>query len=436
MILTTPYSAKADSIRYMSHAESSLASFLDIINNAKKSIDLTTFIFEPCHASAQVIIDAMITKARSGVKVRILLDRFMQDKKQVQNIVSYLEENGIEIRWFNTGLLNINFRSHIKLIVVDARTYISGGRNIADDYFSLYDGANFIDRDAYVSGASAKEAQKVFNDMWTSKWTSQIKAKKSSLSWAEFCGIDESARIAEIKEHFRKNMKGLVASLPTRSCDNTQFIADAPGAKILDQHQNPIQTAIEKKKYATAEFLKFIRGTKKRLVLENWSIMPHEHMSYELFNLRWYKIPVVVLTNDNMDGPGILKYAEDSFNNRAARRQNKGSVTVKQISMHGDLQDAWLITPAEAEFRLHGKVGVRDDKDVMISSFNIDQRSYNLNMESMVLVKDCPALANDLNDSFVELLSTHRKDLKAGIPKNDSDNALWTILGALGSSFF
>lgn len=126
-----------------------------------------------------------------------------------------------------------------------------------------------------------------------------------------------------------------MASLKARSCPDTHFIADAPGAKILYAHTDGVATALKEKKYVTAEFLKFIRGTKKRLVLENWSLMPHHLMGYEFFNLRWKKTPVVILTNDNMDGPGILKYAEDSYGNRAARLQDKGSVLVQQISMHG-----------------------------------------------------------------------------------------------------
>lgn len=183
-LLTTAFflsPAKADNVRYMPHAESAMASFLDIIHNAKKSIDLTTFIFEPCHASSQVLMDALIAKAHSGVRVRILLDRFMHDKKQVLNLTSYFTQNGIQIRWFNTSTLNVNFRSHIKLIVVDTHSYISGGRNIADDYFSLYHGANFIDRDAYVQGASARQAQTVFDEMWSSAWTKSIPSHKASI---------------------------------------------------------------------------------------------------------------------------------------------------------------------------------------------------------------------------------------------------------------
>lgn len=436
-LMVLPVSAVADQVRYIPHSEGALASFLDLIQNSRKSISLTTFIFEPCHASAQVVMDALVAKARSGVQVRILLDRFMHDKTQAQQLNDYFSSHGIQIRWFNTSrLLNLNFRSHIKLIVADGQKYITGGRNIADEYFGLYNGANFIDRDAYVDGASGKEAQKVFDKMWNSSWTKSIKTKNSKISWSEVCENDESSFVATLKAHYALNTHRLVKAWPLRSCPDTHFIADEPGAKILDQHRDGIAMADSKGKHVTSEFLKFIKGTKKSLVMENWSLMPHENMSYEFFDLRWKKIPVLVITNDNMDGPGILKYAEDSFNNRAARRQNQGSLAVKQISMHGDLDDNWTLSPPETEYRLHGKVGVRDDKDVLVSSFNIDQRSYALNMESMILVRNCPALAADLNAGFNELLHVYKKDKVAGVPPNTRDNLLWTLLGALGASFF
>jgi putative cardiolipin synthase len=433
----SPLAAQADQIRYVSHGENSLAAFIDIIQNAKKSISLTTFIFEPCHASTQVVMDALEAKARTGVKVHVLLDNFMQSTRARWEITTYLQARGIEVRWFNTSLINTNFRTHIKLIVADGSKYITGGRNIADDYFGLYDGANFIDRDAYVEGASGKDAQQAFDRMWNSNWTTQIKGSTiTKIKWAQSCGYDESERVAEIKNHLKRYHADLIGEMPVRTCGDTRFYADEPGAKILYQHDDGVAAANKEGKHVTAEFLKFIRGTKKRLVLENWSMMPHENMAYEFFDLRWKKIPVVAIVNDNMDGPGILKYAEDSFNNRASHRQNKGTMKVPQVSMNGDLHDFWKMTPEGALFRLHGKTAVRDGKDVLITSFNIDNRSYSLNMESMVIAHDCPALVADLDQGYTDLLETYHKDVAAGIPPNDPDSFLWTLLGALGSSFF
>lgn len=436
LLLSSQVAIAANQVRYIPHSEGALASFLDLIQNSRKSISMTTFIFEPCHASTLVVMDALAAKARSGVKVHILLDAFMHSKKQAWQLNNYFSAHGIEIRWFNTSTINLNFRSHIKLIVSDGQKYITGGRNYADEYFGLYEGANFIDRDAYVEGASAKEAQGVFDKMWNSSWTKTIKPSHTRISWKEACEYDESTRAAEIKDHFAKNRARLVNALPLRTCADTHFIADEPGAKILDQHRNGVEMAESKGKHTTAEFLKFIRNTKKTMVMENWSLMPHENMRYEFFDLRWKKIPVLFITNDNMDGPGILKYAEDSHNNRAARLQNKGSMAVKQVSMHGSLNDDWLLSPPNTEYRLHGKVGVRDDKDIIVSSFNIDQRSYSLNMESMILVRNCPAFAKDVDAGFNELLIVYEQDKADGVPPNNNDNLLWTVLGALGASFF
>ncbi len=65
-------------------------------------------------------------------------------------------------------LRRINRRMHNKLFVADNSLAITGGRNIADEYFMRSDTANFIDMDVLVSGPVVPELSACFDDYWNS----------------------------------------------------------------------------------------------------------------------------------------------------------------------------------------------------------------------------------------------------------------------------
>src|SRR4029079_19304541 len=85
-------------------------------------------------------------------------------------------------------------RMHEKFVVVDGERYIAGGRNLAESYFGL-DERNFVDRDVYVGGASAAEAARHFEALWTRKpvaalWTHVSGAEKRNAGQH----LDDAAR--------------------------------------------------------------------------------------------------------------------------------------------------------------------------------------------------------------------------------------------------
>ena len=120
------------------------------------SIALEFFIYDVDEAS-RLLTQALIGKAREGVQVRILVDFSAPVFKLKPAYARLLGQAGVKVRYYNTSalyrLVSIQHRSHRKLLIIDEETVLTGGRNIANDYFDLSDHYNFLDSDLEVSRA-------------------------------------------------------------------------------------------------------------------------------------------------------------------------------------------------------------------------------------------------------------------------------------------
>src|SRR5690606_1637960 len=109
--------------------------------------------------TSRLLTQELLKKARAGVKVRMILDAsitVLQWDEYLVEAARLASKGNLEIRHYNTApLLYISsnqFRSHRKLIVIDDKEAITGGRNIGNEYFDLDEKYNFLDRDIYVKG--------------------------------------------------------------------------------------------------------------------------------------------------------------------------------------------------------------------------------------------------------------------------------------------
>ncbi|OYU74581.1 MAG: phospholipase, partial [Burkholderiales bacterium PBB5] len=62
----------------------------------------------------------------------------------------------------------VNRRMHNKLLIADGVMAVTGGRNIADEYFMRNDQANFVDLDTFASGPLVSELSAYFDEYWNS----------------------------------------------------------------------------------------------------------------------------------------------------------------------------------------------------------------------------------------------------------------------------
>ena len=167
--------ARSTAPHTITHIDQGAASFqrrLELIASARTSIALEFFIYDVDDAS-RLLTQALIRKARDGVQVRILVDFSAPVFKLKPAYARLLGEAGVKVRYYNTSafyrLVSIQHRSHRKLLIIDEETVLTGGRNIANDYFDLSDHYNFLDSDLEVSGPIVKTVLQSFDLYWNSR---------------------------------------------------------------------------------------------------------------------------------------------------------------------------------------------------------------------------------------------------------------------------
>ena len=141
----------------------------DAILAAESSIDLEAYIFQP-GAVGDMLIDAMVDRARAGVEVRIVMDAIGSVGMGGRS-AHRLREAGCRlnfyqpIRWYR--LHRLNNRTHRELLVVDGRVAFTGGAGVADWWFKPHDGKpTWRDTMARIEGPIVAALQGVFAENW------------------------------------------------------------------------------------------------------------------------------------------------------------------------------------------------------------------------------------------------------------------------------
>ena len=114
---------------------------------------------------------ALIERARAGVKVLFLFDE-IGSHKLPRRYLNTLREAGVECRSFGINRhwwsrLQVNFRNHRKIVVIDGRTAFLGGLNVGDEYLgrNLKYGP-WRDTHLRLRGPAVLAVQMVFLEDW------------------------------------------------------------------------------------------------------------------------------------------------------------------------------------------------------------------------------------------------------------------------------
>lgn len=163
--------------------DDALALRLELIRSARYSIEVQNYI-SLLDDSGQLLLDEMLAAARRGVRVRLLLDSLFSLPDP--DLLAALERAhpNFELRLYrpvlNRAVLSdagfigaifccffeLNQRMHNKLITVDDRHGLVGGRNHSARYFDLDTRMVFVDLEVLVSGAVAGTMRSGFDRFW------------------------------------------------------------------------------------------------------------------------------------------------------------------------------------------------------------------------------------------------------------------------------
>ena len=109
----------------------------DAILQATGSVNMEAYIFNPGEA-ADMLIEAMVARAREGVAVRLVLDAIGSFGMRGEPL-RRLREAGAEVRFYQPlrwyRLHRLNNRTHRELLIVDGRIAFCGGAGVADWWY-------------------------------------------------------------------------------------------------------------------------------------------------------------------------------------------------------------------------------------------------------------------------------------------------------------
>src|SRR4029079_9690313 len=112
------------------------------IREAKKTVNLETYIFQPDEAGRQ-FADAMVEAARRRVEVRLLIDAWGSKLGDLQD---RLEKAGVRWRKYRPlrlfTIYKVGHRTHRKILVVDGKVAFTGGLGISKQWLGNARNAN------------------------------------------------------------------------------------------------------------------------------------------------------------------------------------------------------------------------------------------------------------------------------------------------------
>ncbi len=387
--------------RLLPDGDDALEARIALIRGAEKSVDVQYYLIANDRTGRQFLAELSAAAAR-GVRVRLLVDD-LNAIRQDALFAALAGQPGFQVRLFNPlpvrgggfasrvafsahEFARINHRMHNKLLIADGSFAVSGGRNIANEYFDRGGSAHFIDMDLLSSGPVVTSLSSLFDEFWNSPYAypaeSLIRPRQRDRaargeSPAPTPDNDDDAapfepgsladELGAGRVALRFAPARVVADRPAQIADNDRARPDGPVMRahleLLGSAQSsvlvatpyfvPGRSALETLRDARAKDVRFTVLTNSLATTDE----PLVHFGYARYRMGLLKLGVA------------LHELMPTLDGRA-----DGDAT-------GERHGASL-------GRLHAKLVVVDDRWVSIGSMNMDRRSARSNTESTIVIDD------------------------------------------------
>ncbi|WP_043317098.1 phospholipase D family protein [Microbulbifer sp. HZ11] len=382
-----------------------------LVKEAGVSLDLKYYIYSD-DSSGRILTGLLLQAADRGVRVRLLVDDL---GTRVTNpwILALESHPNMQIRVFNPvegrsgfrrgleQLLNfgrINHRMHNKLLVCDGQVAITGGRNIADGYFSKAE-TEFLDVDIVAVGAVVKEASDIFDDYWNSEVA--IPVTELALANDQTCSLDglrdrvsdylageresEFSRALEKSDLAEKLKTGAIEFLWGKGT----LFADPP-RKAIDRASVPVS------EYPGSKLEKTLRQCQQKVRITNAYLIPGIP-GVDLFSaLQNAKVQVDILTNALATNDVAVVHGAYS---RYRKPLLRAGVNLWELRPVAEQKQRLHWFKGKSRASLHAKTFVLDDDRSFVGSINLDSRSIIQNTEIGVLIEN-RQINRQLNELF------------------------------------
>jgi cardiolipin synthase A/B len=282
--------------------------------------------------------DALIAKARTGVRCYVLFDE-LGSPDLPDSYLRELRDAGIPAHPFNTrqgksNRFQLNFRNHRKTVIVDGRVAFVGGHNVGDEYLGLDPKVGaWRDTHVKVTGPVVQCAQVT----WSEDWHWATKASVPDLNW---------------KPQPAPSADGIAFCLPSGPAD-------------------PFETC-------TLFFLHAIHEAKRRVWISSPYFVPDEQFISALQLAALRGVDVRILVPDKSDNT-LVKLSGYTF--------------------LPELEKAGVQTWRYNAGFLHQKALLVDDV-AGVGTANFDNRSFRLNFEVTMLFTE-PTFVQDTEKMFL-----------------------------------
>lgn len=168
-VLLGPPILEGNKVEALLNGDQIFPSMLEAIRSAKKTITFETYIYWS-ESIGREFADALMERARAGVKVHVMLD-FMGSVKMDLAQIDAMKQAGVQVQRYHKPvwwkLARLNNRTHRKLLVIDGKVGYTGGVGIADQWRgNAQDEKHWRDTHFRIEGPVVGQVQAVFNDNW------------------------------------------------------------------------------------------------------------------------------------------------------------------------------------------------------------------------------------------------------------------------------
>jgi cardiolipin synthase C len=378
---------------------------------AEHTIDAQYFIFSGDNVGL-IAVDYLLRAADRGVHVRLLVDDFMLEAEG-EALLALDAHPNLDIRLYNpsanigktlprklfnltTDFRGFNQRMHNKTFIVDGTVAITGGRNIADEYFDYDHEYNFRDRDVLLLGGASVELQRSFNLFWDNALSVPIGSLvRSTVAPDTATAYRYLHDYACDPDNFWPQVRDRIKSVPVAFArmldsgavvwsDSVTFVTDLPG-------KNAGTGGMAGGGASTDALIRLIKGARTSVTIQSPYLVTTP-LSQGLFREAIARgVRVRILTNslastDNVEAfSGYQRERDTLLKIGVEIYEFKPDAQVRRQVMTGALQATLDYAPT---FGLHAKSMVVDDDIAVIGTFNLDPRSANLNTECFAVIRD------------------------------------------------
>ena len=360
-----------------------------------------------------IACDYLVRAADRGVKVRILVDDIMVDAP-IEDVLSLAAHKNIDIKIYNPGVnlgknlwgklknfssdfAKANQRMHNKTFIVDNKVVITGGRNIADEYFDYDHDYNFRDRDILLLGKGSKKVSSSFEEFWKSKLSMDVKkvAKATDKPFADTLAYTKLHQYACNPDNFWPQVRDRIKNLPNVFnkikengalvwTNSVEFVSDIPG-------KNDGTKGLRGGGITTEKLFELVNNAKEYVDIQTPYLIttPSSIKMFKDAVDRGVKIRILtnsLASTDNVEAfSGYQRNRKEILKTGVRIFEFRPDAAERTKIMTGELQQELDYKPT---FGLHAKSMIIDGKITVIGTFNLDPRSANLNTECLVIVND------------------------------------------------